>query len=487
MQGWPGRIGLLIVVLLLIGGRRPGTGPSKGCGQGGGGCFSGGEFRRSRAVKFLPDHEDPARHTLHFYTDFTSSVSGRDIPPTVGQLGLGEPLAADMLLDSASELYLFVDASGPGGELRASSFFEPLRLLPWTKFLYTGPDEGPVQRAVVPIGVPLALWQVPMRPVRSARVYDHGACFADVSLTTLADRFVAAVRDRFDKCDSRYRLELDVAPWLRTPVDGGGQVPIKGNSPDDKLVWHLRVKGQMQFTSPGDYCLVNFPLALDDRMVHGFRVERAGMRGGQRVRVDSFALLDGAQIGRTPPGEWEKVINRCGNIGGLVSPGLNVSFDDCLARLVPRELEDGINNAMIIPMPRDLDFSKKKSSLDDFIRCVPGGTPACPGGGPEDGCWRPGQLGEKERFSFLIAEDSVTDEFKKQQQGYCVIRLQPKRINITPSGFQVVLAETMGDPHFSLLQPAKGAFVQCPEAAAMGGAPVVTQGLILAPKVTVDK
>jgi len=161
-----------------------------------------------------------------------------------------------------------------------------------------------------------------------------------------------------------------------------------------------------------------------------------------------------------------------------------VSFDDCLERLVPRELEESINNAMIIPMPSDLSFTPKISSVDRLIRCGPG-QPPCPGGGPEDGCWFRDQLGEKEKFSFLVAEDSLTDEFRKQDKGYCVVRLQPKRINITPSGFQVILAETTSDPHLDLLQNASS-LVQC-ESSSTGTAPTLTQGLMLAAKVTVDK
>lgn len=408
-------------VLLLTGGQRP-TSCNSGSGCGGsGGCSA---TLAPRTIELTPA-ANADKYTFHFLVGTSTAITGSvAIPPEFYE---GAAAASALTtLDSNSDAYILDgDSTLANGGLRGPTFFdEPGMNAPsWAHLPYTHADDGPAQTVPLERAWPL--------PIRTVRVYDVGYCFARVPYQKLSDTAEGALQYNLSKCSTSLgRVAVEVGPLLRS-VAATSDSPLTGAPSQDELVWDMSFDGTL-YTGLGSDCSVRYAVGLDTRLVHGFSV--VADTKGTRVTLTNFQVLTGKDIdgaGGRPPGFAENQINN----------SLRDSF--------PKNFKNSITTSLTIPTPTGAALNLWKANklvtdYNDLNICRDDSD--CPTIiGPEDGCFHPN---DDEQLSGALVDFNVNQDLRKNNYGACVWRLEPKRINVHPTGIDIVLISDPSDTQY---------------------------------------
>lgn len=415
-------------VLLLTAGQRPGS-----CNSGGG-CGSGNGCSADlapRTIQFLPSG-DASKSNFHFLLGTSTAVTGQAaIAPDLYTTATAE--TAETTLDSNSDAFIFDgDSSLPNG-MRGPLFFdlEGWPLPNWAHLPYTYADNGPAQT------VPLKdAWP---RTIQTVRLLDHGYCVARVAYSAMVDQLAAALVGKLNSCPNDVgRVFVELTPLFRSkPADPSA--PVTGAPVQDQLIWDIQIDATF-YTGAGSDCSIRLNANLDTRLVHGLNVVNA--ERGTRLALPNFQLLTGHDIagkGGRPPGTVEGPIN------------------DQLRSDVPKQFMYTVLNGFTIPRPTGAALVKWQQGklvylTDDLAPQFCKTDAECQNGtsgGPEDICFHPN---DNESLSPFLVAGQVNDDLRKKNQGVCIWRLEPKRINIRPTGIDIVVVDNTTDPQFSTVQ-----------------------------------
>lgn len=341
---------------------------------------------------------------------------------------------AKTTLDSNSDAFIFDgDSSLPTG-MRGPLFFdlEGWPLPNWAHLPYTYADNGPAQT------VPLTgAWS---HPIQTVRVFDHGYCFARVSYSSMVDQLAASLVGKLNQCPNDVgRVFVELTPLFRSAA-ADPSVPVTGAPVQDQLIWDIQIDATF-YTGAGSDCSIRLNADLDTRLVHGLGVVTA--EHGMRIALPNFQLLTGHDItgrGGRPPGTVEGPIN------------------DQLRSDVPKRFMYSVLNNFTIPRPTGAALVHWQQGqlvyiTDDLApqfcktdaECQQQGS----SGGPEDICFH---SNDDESLSPALVAAQVNDDLRKKNQGVCVWRLEPKRVNIRPTGIDIVVVDNTTDPQFSTVQ-----------------------------------
>lgn len=288
-------------------------------------------------------------------------------------------------------------------------------------------------------GQPQTVTFDPPFPTRTVMSLDHGACYATVTYPTLAQQFEHTLFHSFvDGCDGVIYTEANVAPIF---------------SPDlaQHLSWSAYLTGNPAEGGAG--CIISVSnVAVAAQLTHALTVNHQqpftnGTVPGNRVNVSEFNLMRGDQIVNSTVPDQGWPFNDC------VFHSVTAACSDNGLTDFPKKFGGTINQQFVLPdintLATHLDqiSQKKKFTADQLNLCDTDADCTFSPLSPDDGCFHPNPgIGEK------LNGDLVEDAVNYQGKGVCVTRLQPKRVNLTPVGIQVVLAENEQDQQIQLLK-----------------------------------
>lgn len=207
------------------------------------------------------------------------------------------------------------------------------------------------------------------------------------------------------------------------------------------MFWELSIHGNPYVKIAG--VCDSFGLGLDTRMTNGFYVQPQGS-GGARVKMLNFQLFDSTALGKGGPGWDENYVN------------------NSLKNDLPTTVENTINQSFAIPQIAGWALFPRPLSKDhiDLLPTCTKSSDCSANAGPEDGCFFPTQ--DNPLSPQVVAWDT-NKQLADSHTGVCINRLQPKRVNITPRGVDIVLAESTFDPLYRTINTVSsgGGALQC--------------------------
>lgn len=386
-------------------------------------------------IALAPSGSTPWLHTLHFPGGVSSGITA--IPGLPSDVYWNGAASAQLSLDARSETYVFDgDSETYAGGLRAASLFD------------TSPPPAH-HYAALPYATSVALSGV--GPIQTVRRYDHGLCYASVGYDTLDNGFAAAVNRSLSSCPgAAYSVRTRTAPiFVTNPTADGAPTTAVGLS--DQIFFDLTVTGTTMLSVNGKCTVVPLSLALDTRLQTGLAVVPGPGGAGTRVTLAGFQLLDGDALGARSPGFDENQAN------SQISSSFQASF--------PGQ----INSSFALP-----DFGALVGTLlpitdESQLTTCSSDAECLAAVGPEDGCFHP-STDDGKMLSPLVVSWIVNKQLHDDGKGVCVRRLEPKRVNVTPTGLEIVLVDDPADPQYQIVhayaQLAGSSGLVCPDAVA---------------------
>ncbi|MDP3275454.1 MAG: hypothetical protein Q8Q09_09690 [Deltaproteobacteria bacterium] len=309
---------------------------------------------------------------------------------------------------------------------------------------YTAADNGPAQLvSVAPFDA----------PIRSARNYDHGLCWVDQPLSGLSAQLATALLPQFFALvngdtrilqSSNFRVSAQTGPWLRGSSTAAASV-------QDRLL--IRVDARADATLPGALG-VPFDAELRGDTTLRFSLGIAPRTVGSRTWNDVF--VQNLEARGTADPEYQGLLEAL-NISGGLADAMRAQFRALFA--------DQINAALTLIVRPDISRSEgpiamcstSASPSAQLAQCI--ADPATQsllglinvGRAPTDlltgsdlfagegsGCFNPCALPISVTGPF---RGQLPDPMSTPLADVCVIRLNPKRLNITPTQLQMVLSD----------------------------------------------